>query len=237
MALNIIAGSRLHISSASVGYKDSVVAGDFSGVSWVEIAPLTQLGELSVDVGIVNQDVISSGVTQYRKGIRSFAIMENAVLPDRNDSGQIKFDAAANDCRPYAFKVERSVDCAVTSDVTISNATPAVVSWNNHGLSAGTAVTFTTTGTLPTGLAAGTTYYVIASGLTTNAFSVSASPGGSAINTTGAGSGTHTAVAQPLGSVELFFGLAIPGGLSGGGAGDTLTKPVNVQPINQFITT
>lgn len=80
------------------------------------------------------------------------------------------------------------------SNVTISNASPAVVSWTNHGLSSGAGVVFSTTGALPTGLTAGTTYFVISAGLTASAFEVSATVGGSAINTSGAGSGTHSAI-------------------------------------------
>jgi hypothetical protein len=57
-------------------------------------------------------------------------------------------------------------------------------------------VVFTTTGTLPTGLTAGTTYYVISAGLSGSQFEVSATSGGTAINTSGAGSGTHTATIE-----------------------------------------
>lgn len=78
---------------------------------------------------------------------------------------------------------------------TISNASPAVVTLSGHGLIAGDPVQFTTTGTLPTGLSAGVTYYVISAGLTSSAFEVSATLGGSAINTSGAGSGTHSVTA------------------------------------------
>jgi hypothetical protein len=74
---------------------------------------------------------------------------------------------------------------------TISNASPAVVTLASHDLTTGEPVQFTTSGTLPTGLSVGTVYYVISSGLTSGAFEVSATPGGAAINTTGAGSGTH----------------------------------------------
>lgn len=76
--------------------------------------------------------------------------------------------------------------------VTITNASPAVVSYTAHGLAAGDAVVFASTGALPTGLTAGTTYYVIAAGLVTNAFEVSATVGGAAINTSSAGSGTFS---------------------------------------------
>jgi len=50
----------------------------------------------------------------------------------------------------------------------------------------------TTNGALPTGLTAGTTYFVIAAGLTANAFEVSTTVGGAAVNTSGTQSGTHT---------------------------------------------
>ena len=78
---------------------------------------------------------------------------------------------------------------AVTS---ITNASPAVVNFTSHGFAANDAVVFTTSGALPTGLTAGTVYYVMSAGLTANAFQVSATPGGAAINTSSAGSGTHS---------------------------------------------
>jgi hypothetical protein len=75
-------------------------------------------------------------------------------------------------------------------ECTISNASPAVITKTAHGLENGMAVTFSTTGALPTGLTAGTIYYVI--NKTDDTFNVSATSGGSAINTSSAGSGTHT---------------------------------------------
>lgn len=81
-----------------------------------------------------------------------------------------------------------------TSVVTTSIASPCVVSWTANGLTANTPVSFSTTGVLPTGLVAGTVYYVLSP--STNTFSVSATPGGAAINTTGTQSGVHTATAS-----------------------------------------
>ena len=78
----------------------------------------------------------------------------------------------------------------ITATVTMTIATPAVVTWTAHGLAANTAVTFSTTGALPTGLIAGTTYYVLAP--TTNTFTVSATVGGAAIPTSGTQSGVHS---------------------------------------------
>src|SRR3990167_5476562 len=76
--------------------------------------------------------------------------------------------------------------------VTISIASPAVVSRTAHGYVAGQEIRLATTGALPTGLTAGTTYYVIAAGLTADAFELSATAGGTAINTSGTQSGTHS---------------------------------------------
>ncbi len=82
---------------------------------------------------------------------------------------------------------------------TVTIASPAVFSLTAHGLAAGDAVYFTTTGALPTGLSANTIYYVIAAGLTANAFEVSTTRGGAAVNTSGSQSGVHTAVNCPYG--------------------------------------
>jgi len=75
---------------------------------------------------------------------------------------------------------------------TITIASPAVITKTAHGLVADMPVVFSTTGALPTGLTAGTIYYVISAGLATDSFRVSTSVGGSAINTSGTQSGTHT---------------------------------------------
>lgn len=75
---------------------------------------------------------------------------------------------------------------------TVTIASPAVFSKTAHGLVANDTIIFSTTGALPTGLTAGTVYYVIAAGLTADAFEVSTSQGGAAVNTSGSQSGTHT---------------------------------------------
>lgn len=80
---------------------------------------------------------------------------------------------------------------AGSNAVTITNASPAVVTWNSHPLTIESVVKFTTTGSLPTGLTAGTAYWVV--NPTTNTFQVATTKGGTAINTSSAGSGTHTA--------------------------------------------
>jgi hypothetical protein len=117
-----------------------------------------------------------------------------------------------------------------SSNVTITNASPGVVTWNSHGLSANAPVFFATTGALPTGLTAATKstgtqispntyqenptlYYVVGSSITANTFTVATSianaKAGTAVNTSSAGSGTHTCFANamaPSGTVgELLY--------------------------------
>lgn len=87
--------------------------------------------------------------------------------------------------------------------ITITIASPAVVTWgtaipfvfNGNGTAV---INFTTTGALPTGVVAGTNYYVIGSLVSGNTFQIATTPdnaiAGIAINTSGSQSGTHTGV-------------------------------------------
>ncbi|MSQ20199.1 MAG: hypothetical protein EXR39_11765 [Betaproteobacteria bacterium] len=79
-----------------------------------------------------------------------------------------------------------------TATVTISNASPGVVTWIAHGLANDDPVYFTTTGTLPTGLSVRTLYYT--RNVAANTFGAPSAPDGAPINTSSAGSGTHTAI-------------------------------------------
>lgn len=85
-----------------------------------------------------------------------------------------------------------------SSVVTITIASPGVITWAAHAKAAGTAIKFQTTGALPTGLTAGTTYYVSSATLTNNTFVLAdtrahAIAGTNSINTSGTQSGVHTA--------------------------------------------
>ena len=75
---------------------------------------------------------------------------------------------------------------------TVTIASPAVFSKTGHGLVAGDKIQLSTTGALPTGLSINTDYFVISAGLTADAFQVSATAGGAAINTSGSQSGVHS---------------------------------------------
>lgn|SRR5512136_62918 len=91
-----------------------------------------------------------------------------------------------------------SVIAPSSGTCTISIASPGVVTKTAHGLVVDERVYFTnTTGELPTGLSKNTMYYVVS--VTTDTFTVSATKGGTAINTSGTQSGTITLRRCPYG--------------------------------------
>lgn len=131
--------------------------------------------------------------------------------------------------------------------VTISIASPAVVTYtgiqallNFNGLVTGPVpVFFTTTGALPTGLTANTTYYIIPSSISTNSFQIATSIANAlsntAVNTSGTQSGTQTGfiqafmattVTQNICAITLTAGDWNIGGLAtaSGNAATTVTQ-------------
>jgi hypothetical protein len=70
--------------------------------------------------------------------------------------------------------------------VSVTSATPGVVTWTAHAFSANQPVFFTAA-SMPGGLTSEQTYFVVGASITTNTFEVSSAPNGSAINTTSTG--------------------------------------------------
>lgn len=170
----------------------------------------TEIGEVASipEFGRVYQEIkwnpINSRGTQKFKGSYDDGSISVPLGKDASDAGQAKVIAALDVDADYNFKVVANDDVPATSfNVTISNASPGVVTKVAHGLAANTAVVFSTTGALPTGLTAGVTYYV-KTVIDADTFSVSATAGGSAINTSSAGSGTHTLTTVPAGTYQVF---------------------------------
>lgn len=133
----------------------------------------------------------------------------------------------------YANLFAAIVPVLGTFTVTIAN--PNVVTLNGHGLVTGDAVYLTTTGALPTGLAADTLYYVLR--VDDNTFNLCTTRAnahaGTRITTTGTQSGVHTARHCPYGlgdgsttfNVPDFRGAVIAGAdAMGGSAAGRLTN-------------
>jgi hypothetical protein len=118
---------------------------------------------------------------------------------------------------------------ASSATVTITNASPAVITWVNHGFTDDDVVRFTTTGALPSGLTVGTSYYVIP--LTTDTFRVSGpsiitgSISGTTLTVSAVSSGT-VAVGQYISGTGITAGTRITA--LGTGTGSTGTYTVSV---------
>lgn len=119
--------------------------------------------------------------------------------------------------------------------VSISIATPGVVTWVNHGKAAGQQVIFA--GSVPTGLTAGIKYYVSATGLAADTFQVSAIPGGTSIATSGTSSGVT--MVGPFPNDYLEMGVPAPSAaatatLTTNGTGTAETRFYLVTNISTF---
>jgi hypothetical protein len=116
--------------------------------------------------------------------------------------------------------------------VTMTIASPGVVTDTAHGLVGNEPIHFATTGALPTGVTANTEYYVLAAGLTTNTYQFAATRGGTAIVTTGSQSGTHTRVRRVLidGSLSQVFTLTLARNI-------TLAKSYNIKSGQGVVST
>lgn len=95
-----------------------------------------------------------------------------------------------------------------SATITLTIASPCVVTWTGHIFQPNDPIFIYTTGALPTGLVAGTTYYV--KYIDANTFNLSSTPGGANINTSGSQSGTHTGIHAPYGWGDGSTTFGIP---------------------------
>ncbi len=112
-------------------------------------------------------------------------------------TGKLAFDSLGYLVNHYA-----------TSTVTMTIAAPGVITWTSHGMASGYKLQLTTTGALPTGLSANTTYWVTV--IDANTFNLSTSlanaQAATFITTSGSQSGVHTATTA---SITLAANLSI----------------------------
>ncbi|MBX4870579.1 hypothetical protein HJA85_27030 [Rhizobium bangladeshense] len=232
-----VAGAKIYIGPAINAVPDDadIDATDFASISFTEIKGWQTMGAIGDAATLISEDVISSGRTLKAKGTRNAGSMQNNFIILPSDPGQIAMIAAESTDFNYPFKI--AFDDAPppkVSVVTVTVATPGVFTWTAHGLVDGTPIKFSTTGALPTGLTAGTTYYVV--GSTANTFSVAAAPGGSAIATSGTQSGVHTATTVPTGTVKFFYAIVMTAQENGGGANTARLLQGNVEINSPVIT-
>ena len=205
--LHPVAGCKFYIGPAMDLPDVDVTEADFSSVVWTEVKRYMEAGALGDAAALITTPLIDLQRDVKQKGTRNAPSRQDNFALSATDAGQLALIAAEKTNYNYPFRVDLN-DTPVprSATVTISNATPGVVTWTGHDLDVNTPVVFSTTGALPTGLTAGTTYYVKAV-LDADTFTVSATPGGAAINTSSAGTGVHTATTEPVPSKRYFVGL------------------------------
>lgn len=222
MALVSTAGCKFYIGGNLAATLADFTEASFASQTWVEVDGWMTKGDLGDSAEEITTPLINRGRVIKQKGTFDAGTMENVFAWTPGDAGQQALIAASKDRLDRAFKVEYSDTPAVkSSTVTITIAAPGVVSWASHGLTDGTKVVLTTTGTLPTGITAGTTYYVV--NATAGTFELSATRGGTSITTTATQTGVHTATTIPEPSIDYAVGLVMGAPIGGGGANDILT--------------
>lgn len=215
-----VAGCRLFIGGViSVGVVD-LVAADFAAQTWVEIDGWSTMGPLGDNSALITTAIINRGRDVKQKGTANAGSMANVFAAINDDPGQIALIAAAqpSNRNNYAYRMLlNDFPAERSAAATVTIATPGVFTWTAHGLTIGDKVKFSTTGALPTGIVAGTEYFVKTTP-SADTFSVSATAAGAAIATTGTQSGTHTAISLGTPSQRLFAALAMSSQEQGGDA-------------------
>jgi hypothetical protein len=144
------------------------------------------------------------GVRSHRTGV---AFCNHLTLRDNQITNNTSFGIDIDACDSlnlHGNQFEQNGVPQSVSAVTVTSASPAVVTWSGHGLVAGDPVVFTNSGGgLPAGITVNYIYYVLAAGLSTNTFRFSAQVGGAAVNTSSTGTGTHTASSPKTGAIVL----------------------------------
>ena len=218
MSLNAVAGQKIYIGGQLEPETGDMVAGDFTSQTWVEIDGWSQCGAAGDTSALISTDLINRGRTIKQKGTRNAGQMQNVFAIVPNDAGQIALIAAEGTNKNYAFRIDNNDAATARAEtVTISVATPGVFTNVAHGFAANTELVLSTSAAdLPAGLTAGTVF--VKTVLSADTFTVSLTAGGAAIDTSDAGSGTHTVTTVPAPSKRYFVGLVMTAEEAGGEA-------------------
>lgn len=218
-----VSGS-LTITTATVTIAPAGGAGTAAVISWA--AHGLTAGRMVRFTGGTLPSGIVSGTTYYvsatNLNVNDFEITDlnsNTILISASSSPTVTGTAFYGAVPCFQTLSTDATEALTSATVTISIATPGVVTWTAHGFSTGQAISFVTTGALPTGLVSGTKYYVSATGQTTDTFQLAASyadavAGTPVINTSGTQSGTHTGIVYGANSVVVTIpdhGLSLGG--------------------------
>lgn len=234
-----------YVGIGLLGERDALAAADIAfdptGTGLASVTTQTALAELESDLAdldaVANPAGFASGMETFLNAPSSANLA--ATLTDETGSGLAVFGTRPTITAPVI--VGRTPTSAT---VTIANGANANITWTSHGLTTAAPIFFETTGALPTGLMAAvkssgaqispftyksnpTLYYAIIVDANTirAATSIANALAGTAVTTSSAGSGTHTAFANaavPSGCVgELIYKyIEIGSGVSASNGGE-----------------
>lgn len=185
-SFNVIQGSYSTIGQVSVSQGANLSIKDcyFKRSDWLSTSSLWGVG----NQGVCSIDLANVGVGNVFEQVASVHIKRQRIWSGFGGTVRTRtYDIETNSITGYEAVMGGSA-----SNVTITIASPGVITTSaTHGYQVNDPVAFDTTGALPTGLSTGTTYYVKTIP-TTSSFTVSATAGGAAINTSGSQSGTQS---------------------------------------------
>jgi hypothetical protein len=196
-------------------------ANTFTAAQRCSFSTLTDAATITIDLSVSNNFNLVLGGNRTLDVPTNMVAGQTGVITVRQDITGLRTLAYA---WPWQFPVgvapvlstgklvmDQLIYCVnsySTATITISIATPCVITWNTHGFVSGQKVQINSSGTLPTGLINGFVYWVTV--IDTNTFYLSDSfanaQAGTFINTSGSQSGVHTAINA---SITLCNNLAI----------------------------
>lgn len=208
MGIGAVAATKLYIADPG-----TPVLSDY-----VEIKNVANLGDVMRQFAAINVEEVGNPQTYSLKGTENFPNFALTLNRNNSDPGQQDLQVAAASREVlYNFRLEEpDGGLPLVQTFTVTIASPGVFTSTAHALVVGDRVSFATTGALPTGLVAGSTYYV-KTVPTSDTFTIAATSGGAAIATTGSQSGVHTVTSQPLGTTTDWKGEVFGFGTSYGG--------------------
>jgi hypothetical protein len=224
MAVSKAAGVQIYIGTTAT----TAATDTYTHISNVVTVPA--FGRSYNDIKFVTHD--DGGATQHFKGSYDDGMISVPLGKDATDAGQILVIAAlADGVSDYNFKIVAPDQVAAASAIGVSMtaATPGVVTDTAHGLAVNTPIKLVpiSAGVLPTGIVSGTTYYVktVAS---VDTYTLSATSGGTVINTTGSPSGTYTRTTVPAGTYQLLKAKVMSYTTEYGGTEDVIKATMNL---------
>ena len=168
-----------------------LVTGDMPANDVVEVI-VTSAGMSLVNPAFGSAETGDLRPTYRATTATGWILMADGTVGNASSSGTQRANADTVELFKFLWANLLDVYAGVRNTVTMTIASPCVVTSTAHGYNDDAPIRFATTGTLPTGVVAGTTYYVRATNKAANTFEFSATPGGAAINTSGTQSGTQS---------------------------------------------